>query len=483
MSFAILVALGVCFGYAVFERGGVGWSEWSLTVLAVGALGCLHFLWTFRPRPAGERNDGEKVPGLDPMAGFSAAAFLCFVALQLVPLPANLVRHLSPKRVELQQAALAFANESSPQASAGFVTLSAVPHVTAEYLLRTSSCVLVFLLIRDLGLRLAKWPWATAVPLIIVVGFEAVLGILQVNGGAPGAFATGTYASRDHYAGLIEMVLPFPVMFAVATLRRDSSPFDSPAVRALPAVSALKASLLLGIAAIMLVAIVLSLSRMGFLAALASLLVAGVAAVSLRAASQRSEAHYLRKWVPTAAVIFIVIFGLFFLPTNSLLARFADISHTSEISPDTRIQIWRDAAGMLKDYPLFGCGMGSFESCFLKYKTVAPMYTVNYAHNDYLQVLAELGLFGFLAGLLFVGRVFQRSVRAIFHSGSAVFHSSPMDGRYLAIACVASMTAILLHSFVDFNVYVPANGMLYAWIAGIAGVHLTRRKRQPQVVA
>jgi O-antigen ligase len=470
MNFTILVALGTCFGYAVLQRGGVGWSDWSLSLLAVGVLGCLHFLWNLRSRAAGEKNAREKIPGLDPIAGFSAAAFLCFVGIQIVPLPTNLVRHISPQRVELQQAALPFASASSPKISAEFVTLSAVPHATAEYLLTTSSYVLVFLLIRDLGLRLAKWPWATAIPLLIVVGFEAALGLFQVNGGGAGAFATGTYANRDHYAGLIEMVLPFPVMFAIAALRRDANRFDSPAA------PALKASFLLGIAAIMLVAIVLSLSRMGFLAAMASLLVAGAAAASLRSGSGADYLQgRLRKWIPTAAVTLIVIFGFFFLPTNSLLARFADISNTSDISPDARVQIWRDATRLVKDYPWFGCGMGAFESCFLKYKTVAPMFTVDYAHNDYLQVLAELGLFGFAAGLLFVGRVFQRAVRAIFHSSS-------IDGRHLAIACVASMIAILLHSFVDFNIYVPANGMLFAWIAGIAGVYLTRRKPQPNAI-
>ncbi len=474
MSFAILAALGLCFGYAVLQRGGVGWSDWNLSLFAVGVLGCLHFSWRLI-----RRTDGIRVPGLDPIAGFSAVAVLCFVALQIVPLPTNLVRRISPKRVELQEAALSIEPVSRPQISSRFVTLSAVPRATAEYLLTIAGYVLVFLLIRDLSLRLGKWPWATAIPLLIVVGLEAALGLFQVNAGGVTGFATGTYASRDHYAGLIEMVLPFPVMFAVALLRRDRNRFEASAA------PALKASSLVAIAAIMLVAIILSLSRMGFLAALASLLVAGAAAGSLGTWDGTGYVQgRLRNWVPTAAVTFIVIVGFFFLPTNPLLARFADISNTSDISPDTRVQIWRDAMGLVKDYPLFGCGMGGFESCFLKYKTVAPMYTVDYAHNDYLQVMAELGLFGFAAGLLFVGRVFTRALRAVFHSGSA-------DGRHLAIACVASMTAILLHSFVDFNMYVPANGMLFAWIAGISGIYLTganrgrgsNRGRQPRTAA
>jgi O-antigen ligase len=98
------------------------------------------------------------------------------------------------------------------------------------------------------------------------------------------------------------------------------------------------------------------------------------------------------------------------------------------------------------------------------------MFTVDYAHNDYLQVLAELGIFGFVSGLCFVFRVIQKTLRG------AVYATS-IDARYISIACVASLTAILLHSLVDFNLYVPANGLVVAWIIGIAGVHLNRGQR------
>jgi O-antigen ligase len=102
------------------------------------------------------------------------------------------------------------------------------------------------------------------------------------------------------------------------------------------------------------------------------------------------------------------------------------------------------------------------------------MNTVDYAHNDYLQVLAEFGVFGAIAGLVFVLRLFYRSIRG------ALFTPS-IDQRYLAIACIASFVAILLHSVVDFNMYVPANGMVFAWVAGIAGAYANRRIEKPGV--
>src|ERR1035438_9438266 len=82
------------------------------------------------------------------------------------------------------------------------------------------------------------------------------------------------------------------------------------------------------------------------------------------------------------------------------------------ISSDMRTGMWRDTLGLIKAFPLFGCGLGAYQSCFPRYQTVAPMYTIDFAHNDYLQYLAELGALAFLAGLLFVFRVFRQAIRA-----------------------------------------------------------------------
>jgi hypothetical protein len=53
--------------------------------------------------------------------------------------------------------------------------------------------------------------------------------------------------------------------------------------------------------------------------------------------------------------------------------------------------------------------------------------------------------------------------------GSALRRTKSRNpGRWLSIACVGALSAILLHSFVDFNLYVPANGFLAVWVAAMA---------------
>jgi O-antigen ligase len=54
-----------------------------------------------------------------------------------------------------------------------------------------------------------------------------------------------------------------------------------------------------------------------------------------------------------------------------------------------RIQLWREALGLLREYPLFGVGQG-----------MLPEYTRLVAHNSYVHAFAELGIYG---GTLFVG--------------------------------------------------------------------------------
>jgi O-antigen ligase len=449
MNISILIALAAVLAYACFERAGVLRNEWNMALIAVGVVAAIHFLIERR----------ERIHRFDRLIVICPAVVLGIAALQLVPLPVAVVRILSPARVELLQALEPVAGRQP------LVTLSAVPYATAQWLLSLAAFVAVFLLVRDLTARLRYSPWATVWPLLAIAGLEAALGVYQAYAEGGGAEATGTYNSRDHFAGLIEMVLPLAAMYAAAILQRDRQRHESPARPALQACG------VMAIAALLLVGIVHSLSRMGFLSTLAALFVCGALALSARRwrMDYQVSVPFWRRLLAPALAGVAVIAGFIFLPTDPLIARFADFAHTEDISADTRAQLWRDTVPLIKDYPLFGCGFGAYESCFMKYKSVAPMNTADFAHNDYLQVLAELGVFAFAAGLIFVLRIMAGLAREVLYGAS-------LDERYRATACLAAMVAMLCHSFVDFNMYVPSNAMVFAWIAGIGSANLVRNR-------
>ena len=431
------------------QRAGVDWAVWDQLVLSIGVVGAIHFLIpSHYPCPPPDRF------ALICMGGFAACA-----VLQVIPLPAALVRLVSPARFALMQATAPLEN-SHPAT----LTLSAAPGQTIEYILTVGCYILLFLLIRDFTLRLNATPWCSTWPLLLVGGAEAALGFYQGTSGMVEGAVTGTYVNYDHYAGLLEMILPLAVAYGIAVLQRDRT------WRASPAGPAIKACVLFGCATLLLIGVVYSLSRMGFICALASLFIVGSMTVSLRGWRVDYE-DPSRKWrtrLLAGCIGITVLLAFVFLPTDPLVARFSDLARTDEISADTRVQIWRDTVGLIKAYPLSGCGLGAYESCFLRFKTAAPMNTVDYAHNDYLQVLAELGIFGFLAGLLFVIHLVRRTIRGALYARS-------IDERYLAIGCSAAMIAMLLHSLVDFNMYVPVNAMVFAWIAGVSGIFIYRR--------
>ena len=84
----------------------------------------------------------------------------------------------------------------------------------------------------------------------------------------------------------------------------------------------------------------------------------------------------------------------------------------------------------------------------------------DYAHNDYLQFLAELGLVGFLIGSAFLVLILVKSVRV------GLRNTNP-DTRWMGLACTGALVTILIHSDADFNLYVPVNATLLAWICGL----------------
>jgi O-antigen ligase len=447
MNVAGAILLGVTLAWACIERAGVVPQDWNPCVLAIAIVAAIYFLFPHRRR----------IPRFDPLLAACVWLVLGLAAFQLAPLPLSVVRFLSPARAELVRAAAPVAG-GLPH----FITLTAAPYASAEALLTLASYVAVFLLVREMTLRMDRFPWVPVWPIIVVATLEAALGFIQTYAQVSDQ-ATGTYNSRDHYAGLLEMVLPFSAMYAVAILRRNLRP------KGMPVRAALEACGMMISAGLLLIAVVFAISRMGFFCSLAALILAGLLALSVRGWRDDDRVKPLwRRAMPAAMVAAVALAGVVILPSAALVSRFSDLAHTDDITADTRAQLWRDTVPLIEDYAWFGCGFGAYESCFYKYKTVAPMSTADFAHNDYLQVMAELGVVAFAAGLVFV-------LRILIGAGRNVLYAHSIDERFRSIACVAAMTAMLLHSLVDFNMYVPANAMVFAWIAGVASVSLVRR--------
>jgi O-antigen ligase len=418
-----LIALGAALGGLALRKAGVERADWMACAAAVGLCGVVRW-------QAGRASGHwEHIACRRSAVVTLAVALAGYAALLLIPLPQGLLRLVSPARAELAQAA-----------GTAWSPLSVTPEETLEHVVRLAAYIVVFLIVREMAARRGGW---AAAPVVAVAGVEAALGLWQWSGGAP---VRGTYVNRNHFAGLMEMALPLAAMAAVAAMRRRPPRGHSPFGPVLGACG------LLALAALMLTASIQSLSRMGFLAALFGLLAACAAATG--AGRGRRV-----KWTAVGVAAALAAAGFLFLPPDQLIARFAELAATQDIPANTRVGIWRETLGLIAAYRWFGCGPGGYESAFARHNTVAPLHTVDFAHNDYLQGLAELGFVGFpLAVALLAAAAGRTAVEA----GRAT-----SGRRLLAAGCLGSLGAILLHSTVDFNLYVPANALVATWVAGI----------------
>jgi O-antigen ligase len=128
--------------------------------------------------------------------------------------------------------------------------------------------------------------------------------------------------------------------------------------------------------------------------------------------------------------------------------------------------------------PVWGWGLGTFPTVYPSYRTFYTDLFVNEAHNDYAQLLVETGLLGFGLMLWFLLRLYRNGLptsrRWEFRWDGAV-----------SLAALLGCTGILLHSFVDFNLQVPANAAMFYVLCGLAATPLAkiskaRRSRTPK---
>jgi O-antigen ligase len=383
-------------------------------------------------------------------------ALLC--ALQLIPLPSRFIVALSPAR----QLAPNLAGLSDGKWI--WTTLSISPHDTVLALVKCLAYISAFLLAAHLfDSRKGK---STLVQGLIFVGcFEAAYGIVQYLTGWQKIFtytkqfdledATGTYVNRDHFAGLLELTLPFLLAsgfysYQVWSERRQAGlDWRASAKRS----SAGPRSIFyLFLTAMLGVAVIFSRSRGGILATAFSV----VFIVLLAQAKAKRKVWLLGSFL---FLVCVVGYGLW-IGLNPVLARFEEMREPGYLQLEGRMAFWRDALPLVRDYSLVGTGLGTFGTAFRRYQTHFVDNYVDHAHNDYLEFASDTGLLG--AALLFL------PILCLFYKMILNFlDDTRRFRRSVTLGCIGSTLALLIHSVTDFNLQTPANALIFAVVLGI----------------
>ena len=384
--------------------------------------------------------------------------FALFVALQLIPLPTWLVGAISPARLADTKIA------GLEPAGASWMTLSIYPHDTLLTLMRFLAYLCGFLLAaRTFDYRKGK---STLLRVLVLLGcFEAGYGIVQYTTGWQKIFtyskkydleeATGTFINRNHYAGLLELILPLVLAsvfysFQVWSSRRHLE--HSRRNMSERTAAAYQAIFYVFLLVLVVVGVIFSRSRMGILAAVFSLLfLAMLAQLRLR-----------RKiWMVGMFLFMVCVLGYgLWIGLDPVLARFESMRDPSFFQLEGRVQIWKGTVRLIRDFPLTGTGLGTFGIAYRKYQTSLFQGFVDHTHNDFLEVASDTGLIGAL--LLFLPIFYVLGKMIVSFLGDARSYR-----RAVTLGCIGSTVAMLLHSITDFNLQIPANALVFSAILGI----------------
>lgn len=246
----------------------------------------------------------------------------------------------------------------------------------------------------------------------------------------------GPYVNRNHFAGFVELTAPMGLSLMVFRgLRRDVFPLAT-LLTILP-VSAL----------------VLSGSRGGIVSFAFEV---GVLALLVRTRRSREGPRMASVGIVALAALALIVW----IGAGRAIERFSTLS-SSDTPLERRFTMVRAASGIVRDHPILGSGLGTLVVVYPRYETVYDGKIVEHVHDDYMELLADSGLVGGLCGLAFLILLY-RQARRNFEAQQGHF------SRGLHAGAIVALSGMLLHSFVDFNLHVPANALLFLLQAQLA---------------
>jgi hypothetical protein len=292
---------------------------------------------------------------------------------------------------------------------------------------------------------------------------QSLLGLLQFVQGGKGVlyFASsipgiiGTFNNRNHLADFLAMLVPVWFFFLIGAQKPKRHRRTRSAAGRL--VSATKP--LWVFSGFGMLVVVLSTRSRGGLIAVASVL---LLCISFYLLSVGSKFTRIQKVGVVAASLAFLGAALFVGEVDSVGRRFEGVQLKS--STEIRNAYALATLDAARTFWPWGSGMGSFEAVFPRFQPLqAPGY-VPHAHNDYPQLLMELGA----AAVLIVGTACALVVLQVRSLWLAVRRARRLSSEVaLRIFAGLGVLAMLLHSWVEFNMHIPALAITAAFLAGV----------------
>ncbi len=441
-------------------------APWAKSVLFISAC-LLLFLWTVKSSLQGWLEIVRQPLWI------LLFTYLLLLGFQLLPLPQSLLSTLSPKTVALYSSLIPASFQIS-----NLLSLSLNPFATTQEFYRILTFIIfmfVFLNHYRDKKQISIVLWALA-----ALGlFEALYGLSERFSDNPHIFwvptldrncVHGTYYNRNHFAGLMEMITLATLGFLLTMMEDNGRSWRSSQLSLFQRLEQklskrkMYRNILFGLAIlIMLVSGILSLSRGGTIGILAGFFI-------ILIFSQKSGKGRGRRLL-IFSVLLLAIGLLLYQGMDLIINQFEQLTEDS-MSWRSRTALYQAGFQLFKDFPLLGTGGGTFRDVFLTYQPkIFGDKVARYVHNDWLQVACETGIIGALIMYTAIGLYLISLLRKIQHRTDSY-------NRFLFAGAFAGVVALLLHSLVEFNLYmVTANGLIFIILLGICHttVHMKGR--------
>ncbi len=252
--------------------------------------------------------------------------------------------------------------------------------------------------------------------------------------------ASGTYISPNNLAGFLEMLLPLATAYVLVGRMK-------PVVR-----------ILLGYAVLVILAgIVVTFSRGGWVAAVTAVLT--LLLILLFHRNHRLPAFLLLVILAAGGTVFVT---KYLSRSLSYIQRVEAPASNGQSDFSVRRDVWIAAGRMWQDNFWWGVGPAHYDYRFREYRPQSVQLRPDRAHNDYLNLLADWGTVGglvVLAGLAVFGAGLKKTWRYVRPSENDFGRG--LSNRFaFFLGAAAGLLALAVHSFVDFNLHIPANAIL-----------------------
>jgi O-antigen ligase len=263
----------------------------------------------------------------------------------------------------------------------------------------------------------------------------------------------GSYVDHNHFAGFVEMGALLAAGAAAGRAMRGKGIDPQTIVFA-------------GISLALVAAHVASRSRGGLIALVVGAAAMGPLWILARHRSRSGTSRGRPLLIAAILGALLLAFGWFAAPESARehLARLLHGSH--DPSGHYRVAIFGATLRLWLSHPLAGCGLGNYADALGRFKTSEGAVATQHAESDALEFLAEGGLIG----VLLLGGLAAGILRN-FHQRLTQGHDRFRMG--MAIGAMAAVIALCVHSFLDFNLRLPANAIVFAALVGLAGAPRT----------